>query len=65
MTLVERGALALRPQLALQMLESRPRFSVDDVVALKYDTRLLLAGFHLGARRIGGREVGREGEPVT
>lgn len=40
---VERGSLALRPQLALQMLEARARFSVDDVVALKYDTRLLLA----------------------
>lgn len=40
---VERGPLALRPQLALQMLEARDRFSVDDVVALKYDTRLLLA----------------------
>ncbi|MEX2270360.1 MAG: penicillin acylase family protein [Vicinamibacterales bacterium] len=40
---VERGTLALRPQLALQLLESRDRFSVDDVVALKYETRLLLA----------------------
>lgn len=40
---VERGPLALRPQLALQLLEARDRFSVDEVVALKYDTRLLLA----------------------
>lgn len=40
---LERGALALRPQRALQMLEARDRFSVEDVVALKYDTRLLLA----------------------
>ena len=40
---VERGSLALRPQLAIEMLESKPRFSVDDVVALKYDPRLLLA----------------------
>ena len=40
---VERGTLALRPQLAVELLESRDRFSVDDVVALKYDTRLLLA----------------------
>lgn len=40
---VERGSLALRPQLALQLIESRDRFSVEDVVALKYDTRLLLA----------------------
>ena len=40
---MERGALALRPQLALDMLEARPSFSVADVIALKYSTRLLLA----------------------
>jgi acyl-homoserine-lactone acylase len=39
----ERGPLALRPQLALDMLEARASFSVDDVIALKYNTRLLLA----------------------
>lgn len=39
----ERGQLALRPQLAIDMLESQPSFSVDDVVKLKYSTRLLLA----------------------
>jgi acyl-homoserine-lactone acylase len=39
----ERGSLALRPQLALDLLERRDRFSVDDVVELKYDTRMLLA----------------------
>lgn len=39
----ERGALALRPQLAIDMLESRPAFAVADVIALKYNTRLLLA----------------------
>ncbi|OFW10708.1 MAG: hypothetical protein A3H96_22435 [Acidobacteria bacterium RIFCSPLOWO2_02_FULL_67_36] len=39
----ERGPLGLRPQLAIDMLESRPSFSVADVIALKYDTRLLLA----------------------
>lgn len=39
----ERGALALRPQLALDLLEARPSFGVDDVIALKYNTRLLLA----------------------
>ena len=39
----ERGPLALRPQLALDMLESKQRYSVDDVVALKYSTRMLLA----------------------
>ena len=39
----ERGELALRPQLALAMLEERPIFSVDDVLRLKFDTRLLLA----------------------
>lgn len=39
----ERGPLALRPQLALDMLESRERFSVEDVIHLKYSTRMLLA----------------------
>jgi acyl-homoserine-lactone acylase len=39
----ERGPLALRPQLALDMLESRRLFSVDDVIALKHSTRMLLA----------------------
>jgi acyl-homoserine-lactone acylase len=40
---VERGDLALRPQLALQLLDATPRFSPDDVIRLKYDTRMLLA----------------------
>lgn len=40
---VERGDLGLRPQLALRMLEERPRFSVEDVITLKFDTRVLLA----------------------
>lgn len=35
--------LALRPQIALEMLESRERFSLDDAVALKFETRMLLA----------------------
>ena len=39
----ERGELALRPQLALDMIESRERFSVEELKRLKYDTRLLLA----------------------
>ncbi len=39
----ERGAVDLRPQLALDMLEARPSFAPDDVVALKYNTRMLLA----------------------
>jgi acyl-homoserine-lactone acylase len=39
----ERGPLALRPQLALDMLEARERFSPDDVIRLKYGTRMLLA----------------------
>ena len=39
----ERGELALRPQLALEMLESRATFSVDEVKRLKFETRLLLA----------------------
>lgn len=39
----ERGSLALRPQLAIDMIESRPTFSVQDVIDLKYSTRMLLA----------------------
>ncbi len=40
---VERHPLALRPQMALQMLESREKFSVDDVRAMKFNTHVLLA----------------------
>jgi acyl-homoserine-lactone acylase len=39
----ERGPLGLRPQLALNMIEERERFSVDDVIRLKYNTRMLIA----------------------
>jgi len=39
----ERGELALRPQLALDMVEAREKFSVEDLKRLKYETRLLLA----------------------
>lgn len=39
----ERGPLALRPQLGLDMLEARERFSPDDVIRLKFNTRMLLA----------------------
>lgn len=39
----ERGQLALRPQLALDMLEKQQTFSVEDVIRLKHSTRLLLA----------------------
>ena len=39
----ERGSLALRPQLALDLLEARQTFSVQDVIDLKYSTRMLLA----------------------
>jgi acyl-homoserine-lactone acylase len=39
----ERGPLALRPQLALDLLESRPTYSVQDVIDLKFSTRMLLA----------------------
>jgi acyl-homoserine-lactone acylase len=40
---VERGPLSLRAQAALAMLDERERFSPEDVVALKYDTRMRLA----------------------
>jgi acyl-homoserine-lactone acylase len=39
----ERGELALRPQLALSMIEAREKFAVEDLERLKFDTRLLLA----------------------
>ena len=39
----ERGELALRPQLALEMVEAREKFSVEDVKRFKFETRLLLA----------------------
>jgi acyl-homoserine-lactone acylase len=39
----ERGPLALRPQLALDLIERHPRFSVADAIALKFNTRMLLA----------------------
>jgi len=35
--------LALRPQIALEMIEGKERFSMDDVKSLKYNTRMLLA----------------------
>jgi len=40
---VERGELALRPQLAIEMIESHDRFSLEDVQRLKFEPRLLLA----------------------
>lgn len=39
----ERGPLALRPQLALDLLEQKEKFSPQDAIDLKYSTRMLLA----------------------
>ena len=39
----ERGSLALRPQLALDLLERAKNMTVPDVIRLKYNTRMLLA----------------------
>jgi acyl-homoserine-lactone acylase len=39
----ERGPLALRPQLALQLLDGSSELTVPDVIRLKYNTRVLLA----------------------
>lgn len=39
----ERGPLGLRPQLAIDLLEEKARYSVPDVIDLKYSTRMLLA----------------------
>ena len=40
---VERGELALRPQLALRVLDSGERLTPDAVLAIKFTPRLLLA----------------------
>lgn len=40
---VERGELALRPQLALLALDASERLTPDDVLAIKFEPRLLLA----------------------
>lgn len=39
----ERGELGLRPQAALEMLESQAKFSLDDVKRLKFNNKMLLA----------------------
>ncbi|HKA20697.1 MAG TPA: penicillin acylase family protein [Blastocatellia bacterium] len=39
----ERSELALRPQLALEMLERQSRFSLDDVKRMKFNTKMLIA----------------------
>lgn len=41
--LEETRGLALRPQAALEMLESQDKFSLEDVVRLKFNTKMLLA----------------------
>ena len=39
----EKSELALRPQLALEMLESQAKFSINDVIRLKFNTKILMA----------------------
>jgi acyl-homoserine-lactone acylase len=39
----ERGELGLRPQVALEMLESQSKFSFDQVREMKYNTKMLVA----------------------
>lgn len=39
----ERGSLGLRPQLALDLLEQKATYSVQDVIDLKYSNRMVLA----------------------
>ena len=39
----ERGSLALRPQLALDLLERTSKMTVSDVIRVKYNMRMLLA----------------------
>jgi acyl-homoserine-lactone acylase len=40
---LEKEPLSLRPQVVLQRLESRAKWSPEDVIAMKYDTQVLLA----------------------
>jgi acyl-homoserine-lactone acylase len=39
----ERGELGLRPQMAIKMLESQAKFSIEDVKRLKFHNKMLLA----------------------
>ncbi len=39
----ERGELGLRPQMAIEMLESQPKLSIEDVKRLKFNNKMLLA----------------------
>lgn len=39
----ERGELSLRPQMALEMLAGAQKFSLEDVLRMKYNTKMLLA----------------------
>ena len=54
---VERHPLTLRPQRALQLLEADRTFSPDDVRALKFDVRVLLADRVLDDLLAAGRAV--------
>jgi acyl-homoserine-lactone acylase len=54
---VEHHPLALRPQMALQMLESRDKFAVDDVREMKFNTHVLLADRVLPDLLAAGRSV--------
>ncbi|MCL4813349.1 MAG: penicillin acylase family protein [Vicinamibacteraceae bacterium] len=61
---IERGPLSLRAQLVLDMLDARERFSVDDVVALKYSNRSLLAERMVPALAEAGRAAPDLAEPA-
>jgi acyl-homoserine-lactone acylase len=58
---VEHHPLALRPQMALQMLESRDKFTVDDVRQMKFNTHVLLADRVLPELLNAGAAVAVEG----
>jgi acyl-homoserine-lactone acylase len=49
--------LALRPQMALEMLNGAEKFSLQDVIRLKYNTKMLLADRVKPALLEAGREV--------
>jgi acyl-homoserine-lactone acylase len=61
---LEHHQLALRPQMALQMLESRDKFTVDDVRAMKFNTHVLLADRVLPDLLSAGRSITPEGDEV-
>ena len=62
--LEEDRGLALRPQMALEMLEGQEKFSFADVIRLKFNTRMLLADRVKPALIQALREIANPGEDL-